>query len=341
MSTTHHLRKINKEKVIKALYEYGECNKNQLAHYTSLSAGTCYNVLQELLKTGEVLRGDGFASTGGRKAKSYKLNENFYQILTISFHRESQEIYYILRIYNCVEQQIFEYISSKSVIDFDILCLDIQKATIQFPDISIIAISLPAVISKEGQIEEISLVKGLEKLSGVSVKKELELRFQKKVIIENDVNVAAIGYYSCHINCKNVGFIYQPVDDLAGLAFIVNGQLIKGTHGLIGEMPFLPILTQSQQYNYLKTLEGRIEMISKFVVMMMIMNDPKKIIIDCQGIDKKEKIEEQIKKFIPYQQFIPEIIFVDDMKTLIFKGLILMARETQTSNLVMTTQKVY
>lgn len=340
-TTTQNLRKINKDKIMKALHEQGESNKNQLAQYTGLSVGTCFNVLKELLETKEVVMGEGFASTGGRKAKSYKLNENYSQILTISFHREHQVIYYILRVYNYIDQMINETVSKKSIIDFEDLCFNIQETLNQFKNICIISMSIPGVISREGNIEDISLVKGLENLSHIQIKKELELRFRKKVIIENDVNVAAIGYYSYHQNINHVGFIYQPTDDLAGLAFIVNGQLMKGEHGLVGEIPFLPLLTHKQQYESLKSEAGITDMLSKLIVMMMIMNDPKEIIIACPQIKNKDILYQKIKEYIPYHHFIPQITYIDDIKTYIFKGLILMSRESQTTNLVITTQKVY
>lgn len=339
--TTQELRKINKEKVIKALYENGECNKNQLAQYTTLSVATCYNVLQELLKTNEVIMGNGFASTGGRKAKSYKLNENYSQKIMISFHREHQEVYYILRVYNYVDQVIYEMTSQKSIVDFEELCLSIQVVDNQFENIESLSISLPGVISKEGAIEDISLINGLEKLSHIQIKKELESRFHKKVIIENDVNVAVIGYYAHHQNMSQVALIYQPKEDLAGLSFIVNGQLMKGTHGLVGEIPFLPLFTQVQQYECLKTDEGIIDMLSKLIVMIMIMNDPNEIVIACSQIKSKDILYENVKNYIHYQHFIPQIKLIHDIKSYIFEGLVLMSRELQTTNLVITTQKVY
>lgn len=341
ITTTQNLRKINREKVIKALQEHGESNKNQLAEYTSLSVGTCYNILQELLNSKEVVMGKGFASTGGRKAKSYKLNENFSQKLTISFHREYHEVYYVLRVYNHVDQQIYENFSQQKFKSFENLCLHIEEIIQMFENICVIAISIPAIVSQDGNLENISLVNGLEKFSCIDIKKELELRFQKKVIVENDVNVAAIGYYCHHQNIHHVGFIYQPKDDLAGFAFIVNGQLMRGAHGLVGETPFLPLMTQQQQYKYLKTSAGIVEILSIFIVMMMIMNDPQEIVIACENIKDEDILYEKIKKVIPDDHFIPKITLINDIESYIFDGLILMSRESQVTNLVMTTQKIY
>ncbi len=340
-NTTQSLRKINQEKIIKALRDHGESNKNQLSEYTSLSVGTCYNILMDLLETKEVIRGDGFASTGGRKAKSYKLNEDFSYILAVSMYRKFEEIYYILRVYNHIDQQVYEYISQKRVINFEDLYNDIVQVNKQFPNICIISLAIPGIVSKEGQLEKISMVKGLEKISQVHMKEKLETLLHKKVILDNDVNIATIGYYSLHTDIKNIAFIYQPLDELAGFSFIVDGRLLRGQHGLIGEAPYLPILNQEQQYHYLETHEGTYELLVKFIVLIMLMNDPQQIIICCQeNIDIKQ-IYNGIFKYIPDKNFFPSINVYKDINEFIFAGLIFISREILNTNLVMKMQSVY
>lgn len=340
-STTQSLRKINQEKIIKALRDYGESNKNQLSEYTSLSVGTCYNILMDLLETKEVVRGNDFVSTGGRKAKSYKLNEDFSYILAISIHREFDSIYYILRVYNHIDNQVYEHTSQKGVISFENLCEDIDKIIGQFPNIYVISLAIPAVISKEGEVETISLVKGLEKMSHIHIKERLEVMFQKKVIVDNDVNVATIGYYSSHTNIQNIAFIYQPLDELAGISFIVDGHLLRGEHGLIGEVPYLPILNQKQQYQYLKKENGLYELLVQFIVLIMIMNDPQQIVICCQRKIDISKVYNGMLQYISDKHFFPEIVIYSDIYEFIFNGLLLMGREMLNTNLVMKTQGVY
>lgn len=295
----------------------------------------------DLLETKEVVRGEDFLSTGGRKAKSYRLNEDFSYILTISMHREFNSIYYILRVYNHINKQVYEHTSQKGVIYFEDLCEDIDKIIKQFPNIDIISLAIPAVVSKEGEVETFSLVKGLEKMSHIHIKERLEILFQRKVIVENDVNVATIGYYSFHTNIQNIAFVYQPLDELAGISFIVDGHLLRGEHGLIGEVPYLPMLNQKQQYQYLKKENGIYELLVQIIVLIMIMNDPQQIIICCQRKIDMSHIHNGILKYISDQRFFPEIIVYNDIYEFIFNGLILISREMLNTNLVMKTQGVY
>ncbi|MEG0592978.1 MAG: ROK family protein [Coprobacillus sp.] len=344
ISTTQSLRKINKDKILKALLELGECDKNQLSHYTSLSIGTCNNILKELLESSEVVMGEGFESTGGRKPNSYKLNSNYSKILTISFHKEYRDGYftsYAMRVYNNVDEVLHETNKKPNVLDFQTLCQDIEEIMKQYDNIKVISISIPGVISQTGHLGEISLVEGFHHFKGIHIVEELNSKFKVKVLIDNDVNVTAIGYYSNHKELSHLGFIYQPLEDLAGAATIVNGQLQRGKHHFVGELSFLPFLTHEQQFEYIKTNEGRIQLLSLFITTMIVMNDPDMICVSCQSLDSVEPLLLEVKKYLPYNQLIPEIVLIGDIDQHIFKGLLEMSHQSLSSHLVMTKQSIF
>ncbi|MEG0452420.1 MAG: ROK family protein [Coprobacillus sp.] len=344
ISTTQNLRKINKDKILKALLELGECDKNQLSHYTSLSIGTCNNILRELLESSEVVMGDGFESTGGRKPKSYKLNSNYSKILTISFHKEYRDGYftfYTMRVYNNVDDILYETRKEPKVLNFETLSQDIGDILKQYDNIKIISIAIPGVISQTGHLGEISLVEGFHHFKGIHIAEKLNQMFDIKVLIDNDVNVTAIGYYSNYKELSHLGFIYQPLEDLAGAAMIVNGQLQRGKHHFVGELSFLPFLTHEQQFEYIKTKEGRIYLLSMFIITMIVMNDPEMICISCGNLDSVEPLLTEVKKYLPYNHLIPEIVLIGDIDQHIFKGLLEMSHEALSSNLVMTRQFIF
>lgn len=344
MSTTQNLRKINKDKILKALLELGECDKNQLSQYTSLSIGTCNNILKELLESCEVVMGEGFESTGGRKPKSYKLNSHYSKILTISFHKEYRNGYftfYTMRVYNSVDKVLYETIKTPNILNFETLYQDIKDIMNQYKNIKVISIAVPGVISQTGHLGEISLIEGFHHFEGIHIAKELNEGLNVKVLIDNDVNVTAIGYYSNHKELSHLGFIYQPLEDLAGAATIVNGQLQRGKHHFAGELSFLPFLTHEQQFEYIKTTEGRIQLLTMFIVTMIVMNDPDMICISCESLESIEPLLAEVRKYLPYNHLIPEIVLIGNIDQHIFKGLLEMSHESLSSNLVMTRQSIF
>jgi glucokinase len=103
--------------------------------------------------------------------------------------------------------------------------------------IEVIVVSSPGVIDANGLV---SLADGTE-LDGWALGHELAYRTGIPVVIENDVNLAALG--------ERVGGAAVGIDDVAvlsvgrgiGLGIISDGQLRRGARGFAGEVAWLPL----------------------------------------------------------------------------------------------------
>lgn len=335
MTNTKNLRQINTEKVKRALLENGECHKNQISYYTSLSKATVTNILKELIETNEVIYGKGFASTGGRCAKSYKLNADYSYILAISFVRRYFGVDYIQRVYNIADEMLYEEKLQTKIVEIDTLIKDIKKIISIYPKIKIITISVPAILEQNGNITDVSM-KGFQ---SNDLKKKLEDNFSCQVLIENDVNVAAIGYYGQNPNQDYFSLLYQPKDELVGAAYIYKGQLIKGIHNLAGELAYLPFIDQRTQYQMLNDKDGYLCLIVKFMITIIVTHDPKLIIVSGKNLDL-QVMQQQLKMYLP-EKLLPEIILIENITQYIFSGLLFMAHDALSTNLVMTTRTIY
>lgn len=58
-------------------------------------------------------------------------------------------------------------------------------------------------------------------------------------ILENDVNVASLGYCSIHPEFRTLALLYQPDTDFAGSGIIINKRLHRGRNGFAGEVGYL------------------------------------------------------------------------------------------------------
>ncbi|MCU1546586.1 MAG: hypothetical protein JWP30_1686 [Homoserinimonas sp.] len=63
------------------------------------------------------------------------------------------------------------------------------------------------------------------------------------VILENDVNVAAIGELHYGVGLGVTDFVYISVGTGIGMGIVANGQLVRGSSGQAGEVGFLPFGT--------------------------------------------------------------------------------------------------
>ena len=70
---------------------------------------------------------------------------------------------------------------------------------------------------------------------------ELEQALGIPVITDNDANVAALGEYQLQPPTNRDPMLYVTISTGVGAGVIANGQLLRGAHGLAGELGHLPI----------------------------------------------------------------------------------------------------
>ncbi len=331
MKQISKLRQTNTKTVLKALYELGPSTKNQIAEYTELSVGTCFNILQELLESNEVMLGEDFASTGGRKAKCYEINKNYAYTLTISMVRVYEKINYTINVYNLIDEKVDSYTSNYAVVDFNKFLDDISTMMNQYANVISIVISLPGFVDKDGYLNEMCLNYGLENLRGISLTKELSQRYHCHVIVENDVNVMAYGYYYMHKEYDTFGFIYQPDKELAGGAYVYHGELIRGKHGFLGEIGYLANLNRTTQLQDLEN-DNIHTLLAYFMHTMQVMYDPDAIIVYCPLVKDQNILKSLLQQSLPHDSLLSNTIFIEDIDTYLEYGLIKLANTFKGEN---------
>jgi glucokinase len=73
------------------------------------------------------------------------------------------------------------------------------------------------------------------------LKKELELRLERTIVVDNDANMAAFGayYFSYKRSCRNL--LYMTISTGIGGGIIINGRIYRGSKGGAGEFGHMAI----------------------------------------------------------------------------------------------------
>ena len=69
-----------------------------------------------------------------------------------------------------------------------------------------------------------------------SILEILKKEIKQKIIIENDVNCASIGFYHQYSHYQNSALIYQTAVDYVGCGMIIQGKLYNGFSHFAGEL---------------------------------------------------------------------------------------------------------
>lgn len=232
------IRKINTNIVRKALKSKGPSTKQQLARDTGLSLMTVGTVLQYLMNQQEVIESELSPSGGGRPARKYCYNYGFAHGLVLFPYEKDKEI--IIRsaivdlsglVVNCVDTTV-------EVIDLKTFEGIIGTMIASYPTIKAIGFGFPGY-DEGGEIR----MSDYKKLVGTSLNRHFRELFKVPVIMENDVNAAAIGFNSrIRLNGEEVLiYLYFPDRHPPGAGIFINGRLLKGKDRFAGEIAVIPL----------------------------------------------------------------------------------------------------
>lgn len=232
------IKELNTVLVRRAIKTARRATKQELAEATGLSSMTVGTVLSALARNGEVLEAELQSSQGGRPARQYRFNENRAEVLVLFPHEEDGRDILHLRVANlygeCVRSEDRE-IGDLSIGSFE---PSIDRAISEYPAIGAIGLGLPGV-ETEGRV----VCNDYPALVGHSLSGHYGDKYGLPIVVENDVNAAALGY------CRREGasgetatvYLYFPRKYPPGAGICFGGELYRGKSGYAGEVGSLPL----------------------------------------------------------------------------------------------------
>lgn len=314
------IREINTNLVRNILKEGGMHTKQQIAAATGLTAVTCGTVLRQLMDINEVIEVELSSPRGGRPAHQFRYNPDHAHALVIF----PVEINGKIRIRSTVVNLFGETVSRNDfkVPHMDIPTLEeiIDEIIMTYPKISAIGLGLPGS-EHEGKV----IISDYKSLIGLPVVEHLRIRYQRPVIMENDVNSAVIGYSEKELgNDKaSIAYIYFPGSYPPGSGFLLNGRLLKGDSNFAGEVSFIPLgidWTDKALYSF---QEKTSDAVAKLVAAVASIINPRDIVLNGDFLTKGhlERIQEKCTSLLP-EQVIPRLHISDDFNRDYLNGII-------------------
>lgn len=285
--------------------------KNALAKTTGLSLAATTNILQLLLKADEIKLVGEAKSTGGRKSKQYVLNHDYYHLGKVILKRDGQDYCFILKSCDLLGHVSYKKGVVSKIGDIDELSAAVNDLITNDEKVAVLALSVPGVC-KDGKVG----ICDFEALAGCELTKILVAQFKVDVVIENDVNVASIGFGKQHDQASNLALLYQPRVKYVGCGIIIEHRLCRGYSNFAGELSYLPFFTHLQQEKMLR--DDPHELLLKQLVTICCVIDPEVVGV-CS--DVFEIFDEQkLSDYLPLEH-LPKVVNIDDLNQLIDDGL--------------------
>ena len=299
MNEIRGVRKKNVMKIIQSLVKQGGCTKNELVFYTGLSLSTIDSLLEEMLKSNQVIKAGYRESTGGRPSMSYKVNGEFSQTLCIYAHKHNKTITIIGRLYNLYSEMMEEKRRDIPKLDCDVLCSFIDEMLNE--QVHTICLSLP------------------------DCDIDIKHRYKQRVFVKNDVYMGVIGAYIKHIQYDSIVLLDSKINSRLGI--VVHGHLVEGKSSIAGQIRYMPLIENKNR----RSMKGRSQLLVIELQNIIGMLNPEAIIICAQGIDQ-HYVEEELLKIFKMNDM-PHLIYIDDFIDEVMLGMESISKDSLFDNL--------
>ncbi len=230
--------------------------------------------------------------------------------MCIGLLRYNDKVRLVYRVYDHRNQILVDDEMLKNHVNLEDIRHLIRTILLEQSDVSLICVSKP------GSADEELLSLGHR----CDVIEYLSRNFTQKIILTNDTNDIALGYYACQDKVLSLSFMFQPMIGQGGsVGSIHNGELIKGDKIVAGEILYNPIQYSHDYFITRKTPEGTLEWVAKNMIPIITILAPELIVVSSPLIVSEQDIREEVKKYIP-EYYIPEIIKLEGLKEYLLIG---------------------
>lgn len=258
------LRHANAHSILKLLRECGSCSRADLVRASNLSAPTITNVVKDLLAEGLVEPlGEG-ESSGGRPPDMIRFKAERGCLLAVEISAES--ILFLLTDLNGNELDTRTFSLVKQKTTPEAICgyigeelkalLRKQKKTRE--QLLALVVGVPAITNvEEGSVLSISTLEGWR---SVPLRAMLTKIANCLVIVENDMNLAALGEHYCGTAQTEKNFVFINIGTNVGAGIFLGGRIHHGSQWSAGEIAYLRLPSISRRQPTIHEF-GELEMV--------------------------------------------------------------------------------
>ncbi|MVO16647.1 ROK family protein [Parasedimentitalea huanghaiensis] len=235
-------RRMTLSSVVQAITSYGPISRASVAKMTGLSKQTVSEIVSSLEKDGWVQTVGRTEGNVGRRAVVYEIVPEAALVASVDLGGTKVRTALCDLTGKVVAEMVEPTTQSggEAVVD-QIGRLILETATshnIEQEKIRVAVVGVPGVPEAEtGHVKMAPNIKGVD---AVNFPELLNERLGIEVLVENDVNLAALGeHWMTHQGDKD-DLVYLSIGTGIGAGVVIGGKLVRGASGAAGEVGFLP-----------------------------------------------------------------------------------------------------
>jgi glucokinase len=258
------LRDFNAQQILRLLRMHGPCSRADLTRYSGLSAPTISSGVAYLKENGLVVAMGLGPSKGGRPPDLLRFNSKAAYVAGVDIGTSLVKIALADLDGNIAEKDAFrthfrntpDHVVSLISSGIQTLC---KRKRIPAKRLLALAVGVPGITDvQEGSVLSAPI---LPRWRSVPLREIMQQKIGVRTLVENDVNLAALGEGRCGIARGVKNFVFLTVGTGIGAGIFINGHLYHGADWAAGEIGYLYVPgTEESPLTILKpgSLEGMI-----------------------------------------------------------------------------------
>jgi predicted NBD/HSP70 family sugar kinase len=237
------LRLLSEQDVLDVIFQAGPLSRPAIAERTGLSKATVGAAVDRLEEAG-LVRARGLEhGRRGRSPTAYEVVDNagFVAGVEIGAERIAARAADIFggALAAGAEAPVHGGARAVSAQAIELLGRVVERASASHGRLVSIGVASPGVVDQVTR-RVTSLAHNISPDGGLDPLSAIRARFDVPVLIENDVNLAALGE-SWHGHARGVSsFAFIWIGTGVGMGLVIDGELVRGAHGAAGEIGYLP-----------------------------------------------------------------------------------------------------
>jgi len=247
------MKKSNQSLILNTIRTKGPISRAKLSRIVKLSPPTVSRIVDFFLQEGIVSEVGKEESIGGRKAVLLEFNSNIGYVIGVDIGEVKIRAALGDLKGNIVEETFastFPHKGGDITLKQLITTLHtlFNRSKVKRSEVKMIGVSVPSPVDRTtGKVILASTIDGWRNLP---LKDILQTEFEIPVLVENNVNMAAIGEKCYGTGGRNKNLIYVAVSTGIGTGIILEDKLYYGTRDLAGEISHMAIEKDSWQKDY-------------------------------------------------------------------------------------------
>lgn len=237
------LRELSEQQVLETIFHEGPVTRPQVAERTRLSKATVGAVVERLVQAGMIQPTGPRHGLRGRSPLAYVVRATAGFVLGVDIGGTNIRVGAadIFGELICDEQHQTTKREGRAVSAqmTEIAARVVDRARATHERLLALGISTPGVVDQASR-RVTSLAYNVSPDGGFDPVGLIAARFDVPLLIENNVNLAAVGE-SWHGLARDVTtFAFIAIGAGVGLGLVIDGELVRGAHGAAGEIAYLP-----------------------------------------------------------------------------------------------------